>query len=237
VRNIVGTEYSKTEAARAARAKDFRAFSSKQFYSRLIVQAYAAEGYQLVRDPNFCTPQELLESGLLAQIADATVKISDDEVRFWEDEENTRDVTGEALSVVLTEIRKKDRTVQAFRDIGRFVALNPQEDAWVEALLTSSGYLGSWRVHIDSHPWRFDLSLMERQTGDVRWYCEATLEGEARDDNRYTKSLAGLQYDLDRWPRKTLEALIILYRILVAQHAKRVDVATERLRRHPPGND
>jgi hypothetical protein len=144
VRNIVGTEYSKTEAARAARAKDFRAFSSKQFYSRLIVQAYAAEGYQLVRDPNFCTPQELLESGLLAQIADATVKISDDEVRFWEDEENTRDVTGEALSVVLTEIRKKDRTVQAFRDIGRFVALNPQEDA-CPSILTRVSTPGIWK--------------------------------------------------------------------------------------------
>jgi Permuted papain-like amidase enzyme, YaeF/YiiX, C92 family len=63
-RNIVGTEYSKTEAARAARAKDFRAFSSKQFCSRLIAQAYAAEGYQLVRDPNFCTPQELLDRPL-----------------------------------------------------------------------------------------------------------------------------------------------------------------------------
>src|SRR3546814_10434296 len=61
LRSKIGARYSALEAVRAVLPGQRRA-SRKQFCSRLIAQAFAAAGIQLVARPNFCSPAKLEKS-------------------------------------------------------------------------------------------------------------------------------------------------------------------------------
>ncbi|MGO7273946.1 YiiX/YebB-like N1pC/P60 family cysteine hydrolase [Rhizobium ruizarguesonis] len=233
VRSKIGSEYSYTEAARAWRKRG-KKFSSKQFCSRLVAQGYAEAGHKLVHEPNFCTPGQLSTSLLLVEVPDATVEVSDDEVAFWKNYTSGTDLMHEIQNKVLKGARRLDRKIQDFNDLGRFVIENPQHDIAVAALYAGSGYLDFWRYDLELHPWHYDLAQMEAITlqDAVRAYCLSTVNGDSRDNNRYTHTLAVYQDAHRKWPRQTLAMLIQLYTTLVANHAKRCDVAKEWLDRH-----
>jgi hypothetical protein len=233
VRSKIGSEYSYTEAARAWRKRG-KKFSSRQFCSRLVAQGYAEAGHKLVHEPNFCTPGQLGISPLLVEVPDATVEVTDDEVAFWKNYISGTDLMHEIQNKVLKGARKLDRKIQDFNDLGRFVIENPQHDIAVAALYVGSGYLDFWRYDLELHPWHYDLAQMEAipLQDAVRAYCLYTVNGDTRDDNRYTHTLAVYQDAHRKWPRQTLAMLIQLYTTLVANHAKRCDVAKEWLDRY-----
>jgi hypothetical protein len=233
VRSKVGSEYTYTEAARAWRKRG-KKFSSRQFCSRLVAQGYAEAGHRLVHEPNFCTPGQLGASPLLVEVPNATIEVSDDEVAFWESHTSATDLMHEISLKVLKGARKFDKKIQDFNDVGRFVIENPQHDIAIGALYAGTGYLDFWRYDINLHPWHYDLALMEAipNQNAVRDYCLSTENGDSRDDNRYTVSLATYKSAQAQWPRQTIAMLINLYKTLVANHAKRFDVATDWLNRH-----
>jgi hypothetical protein len=224
VRSNVGTQYSLIEAARSPLGGDGEA-SAKQFCSRLVAQAYELSGHRLVASANFCTPNELLNSALLEQVQNCTEPVEDAEVDFWQSGNMSPvDHTMEPLNIVLKQIRKIDNGVQSFQDIGHFVMRHPEHDDAVNRLFQGSGYLSAWKQDFEEFPWRYSNEEIEKMP-DVGRYVEATLKGDPRNSNRFTKSLAGLRSDYNRAPRKTLASLIELYERLVDQHAKRYDAA------------
>lgn len=235
VRNIVGSEYSVKEALKAGMGVGDK-FSSKQFCSRLIAQAYHRFGYELVDNQNYCTPADLLWSEMLAEIAQPTKDVSDDEARFWEEENNDADIAQSAMDRVLTCIRAIDPSVQTLNDIGRFVIRYPEHDSFVASSFEQSGYLDLWDHDLKEHPWRYDLQQMEREQSQpgVLAYCLGTMRAEPRDDNRFTKSLAGYQISNASCPRETFRRLIGLYTKLADLHARRIDTARQWLRKYPP---
>jgi hypothetical protein len=234
VRQIIGSEYTVHEAIKSAFGGS-KNFSAKQFCSRLIAQAYDRHGYKLVNNANYCTPGDLFRSDLLTEVGGATRYISDREVEFFE---NNRGGTLEALTTatnfILDGARKMDPKIQTFTDVGRLVAEHPEYDDAVQELYKASGYLDVWNIDYDENPWRWDIVQMEQvpDQSSVRSYCLATLKTEPRDDNRFTKTLAGYQLHHSLYPRKTFAALVELYKKLVNLHALRVDTATRWLEKH-----
>lgn len=231
VRERVGTQYGYVEAAKSGFGGGTKT-STRQFCSRLVAQAYRKFGYNIVGDADFCTPAGLLDSELLEDVIGCTATVPDGEFRFWQDERlSPVDHSMEALTTVLKAIRTIDPSVQAFQDIGRFVMVRREYDEAVDALLHSSGFVGSWRHDLEDHPWRFDKALIERMEG-IEAYCAVTMMGEPRDDNRFTRSLAGIRSDYGRCRRETLKSLMSLYERLADLHAKRIDAAAFWLKKN-----
>lgn len=233
VRSKVGSEYSYIEAARAWRERG-RKFSSRQFCSRLVAQGYSEAGHKLVQEPNFCTPGQLRNSPLLVEVPNATVDVSDGEVEIWANHTSGTDIMHQIQNQVLDGARKLNPSIQDFNDLARFVIENPQHDVVIAALYAESGYLNFWRYDVELNPWHYDLAGMEAipPQDEIRKYCLSTVSGDAPDDNRFTQSLAAYEEAHRKWPRLTLAQLVQLYKILVANHATRYDVAARWLQRH-----
>lgn len=65
-RSLVGTRYSLIEAA-ASSIPEFwkhsgKRASKRQFCSRLVAQAYASAGVSIVKNPDYCTPDDIKQS-------------------------------------------------------------------------------------------------------------------------------------------------------------------------------
>lgn len=233
VRGTVGTEYSIIEAMKAA-SERWKEASSKQFCSRLVAQAYRAEGYLLVPNPDYCAPGAFLKSDILDPVDNATVDVSDEEAEAIASIPNTPDLMRSTTNAVLRGVRKFDRQVQTWSDIGKFVSENPQHDLAVRDTIVSSGFLDLWDDDLKRYPWRYDAVLMNGMPSNdgLREYCRATMLAEPRDDNRFTKSLAGLKLNHAVYPRATFAVLIDLYERLSELHRLRIDAASQWLSRN-----
>lgn len=79
VRSKVGTEYNKVEAIRSPVGWG-KTYTARQFCSRLIAQSYEKFGHPLVKNANYCTPEDLLKSQDLIQVKNPTVEVTAEEI-------------------------------------------------------------------------------------------------------------------------------------------------------------
>jgi hypothetical protein len=236
VRERIGSEYTTWEAGRAWPGLGKKG-TSKQFCSRLIAQAYAANGFDLVKNTNFCTPKKLLKSAKLIKVVDATVDVTDEEVQAWQTHPSGLDLMRQSTNHILDGTRKIDKSIQTLSDVDTLVLEHSEHDETIMQLYVESGFLHVWETDHKINPWHCDAKLMEdlgsRQPDDVRWYCESTLSEGSRTDNRYVTNANIYQYYQSMRPRQTIVMLIAFYQMLAERHANRLDVVENWLRRHP----
>lgn len=233
VRERVGSEYSTWEAARAWKGLGQHG-SPKQFCSRLVAQAYAASGFELVENTDFCAPNDLLNSDQLIKVENATVDVNDEEVEKWQKHPSGLDLMRQSTNHILIGAREIDSSIQHLSDVDRLVLEHPEHDETIMQLYVESGYLEVWKIDHEVNPWHYDPKLMEelgnRQPEDVRWYCTNTLSKESRTENRFIQNARVYQHYQSIRPRRTILMLLAFYQMLAEQHAVRLDVAENWLR-------
>jgi hypothetical protein len=226
VRSVVGTQYSIWEAARAPLGGR-GASSRKQFCSRLVAQAYATAGINLVRDPNYCTPEDIRRSVLLHDLGQVTVPVDASEEARWRTIMDLPQIMRDATNAILSGARQKDPAVQNFNDLHRYLEAHPEDDDFVHSLYQESGYLDLWHIECEKNPWHYDLRLMRifaAVGGDVADYCRSTLE-EDDGNHRFVVNHAGYVVYAARTGLRTFVALKNLYEILASLHGQRLRVA------------
>ncbi|UWQ59327.1 hypothetical protein K3722_04150 [Leisingera caerulea] len=235
VRERIGSEYSTLEAARAWQGLG-KSCTPKQFCSRLVAQAYAKNGFDLVMNTNFCTPKDLLESTQLIEVEGATVDVTDEEFKAWQQHPSGLDLMQQSTNHILNGARKIDSSIQTLSDVDKLVLEQPEHDEAIKQLYIDSGYLEVWKIDHEINPWHYNTELMEdlgsRQPEDVRRYCEGTLSEGSRTDNRYVQNATTYRYYQSMRPRQTILLLMAFYQMLAENHGKRLDVAEDWLRRH-----
>ena len=225
VRQVVGTEYTKKEAV-LTRLGGSADFSQKQFCSRLVAQAFASVGIQLVKDPNYCSPEELKKSPLLMIIEPCWLTLSEEEAAAWEANPDATQTMRDVTNVVLDAVRTKDASVQSLNDIDFHLIKYPGNDDFVLAAFESSGFMEVWKEQLVKNPWLYDLAEMQKAPVDQMIdYCESTLADEAKGPNRYIVNHAGYMLRSKQYGLKTFVAMEHLYGILAREHRKRVEVA------------
>jgi hypothetical protein len=180
VRAQVGTQYSRREAI-STRFGGARAWSRKQFCSRLVAQAYASVGIKLVDDPNFCSPADIKHSPALAEIPSPTISISANETKFWNERQSLPEKMAAATNAVLDGARVKNKDIQNLNDLDLHLVKYPEDDEFVCGLLETSGYLTLWRFNLEVNPWQYDLRLMNAHAArDSRMeeYCRDVVLNE-----------------------------------------------------------
>lgn len=237
-RSEIGTRYSRTEAARSVFGGP-KPRNNRQFCSRLIARAYHSVGIQLVPDHDYCSPEDLRVSPLLLELTDLTEPVTDDEIARRDSRANPIKMMHDAQNMVLGVARRLDTSVENFQDLDRLVRNHPEMDRTIAQAYRDSGYLELWKNELQTHPYRYDLGLMESiqdtvKLSDLRSYCINTIREAYSGGIRYSVNLAYYQDAQKDAERKTLGLLIKLYEKLVQNDQRRCEVARSWLLNHYP---
>ncbi|OWY40053.1 hypothetical protein CEK28_04780 [Xenophilus sp. AP218F] len=153
-RSNIGTGYSMGEAGLSIFDVESGG-SRKQFCSRLVARAFEEAGIRLVKNPNYCTPDDLKQSSLLSFVDGViqSISMADFRSRGKDSVQEMRDVT----KALLSEIRKIAPNVESINDINDFLIGNSKMDGEIAQIFVKSGYLDLWRNDEALYPWRYDL--------------------------------------------------------------------------------
>lgn len=232
LRGKIGTRYSETQAALTLVPAKLEA-DRQQFCSRLVAQAFAAAGIDLVANPDFCSPGTLKQSKLLVSIDNATVPVTPEEIAFFDGRTDMPQLMLEATNALLDGARAYDPAIEDFDDLNRFVASHAEQDEAMCDILERSGYLEIWKIEKAKNPWQYDLDLMncEPERGMAE-YCWDVLRNEGPQTNRYLHNRGGYDSFVRQFGRLYFRMMAELYDTLAALHTQRVDVAKRWLESH-----
>lgn len=232
MRGHIGTQYSAREAV-LARVGGARKWSTKQFCSRLVAQAFASVGIHLVSDPNYCSPADIKASPLLVTVQEATKLVSADDLAAWQETDDVPQRMRSAINAVLDGARDKDPEIQTFNDLCRHLVDHPDQDAFFRRLLESSGYLSLWQIERNRNLWQYDLALMNAApNAEVEGYCWKTLDGEKGEPNRFIVNRGAYTLLSREHGLEYFRVMADLYERLAVLHRQRVEVAAMWLETH-----
>ncbi len=239
-RSEIGTRYSKREAVRSVIAST-KPRNGREFCSRLVARAYASAGIELVKDSDYCTPEELRRSVMLEEIHDATETVSREELAAWRHRPDAIRMMQDSQNAVLTVARGLDKSVENFSDVDRIVRDHPEWDRAIAQAYRDSGYLDHWRHEQRINPWHYDIDAMEAITRDdrlqdLRAYCIGTVRDEHCGGERFAVNLRHYEDAEKVSGRETLRQLIALYQNLVNSDETRRATARTWLGRHFPAD-
>jgi len=231
VRGRIGTRYSKTEAALTALGGASSA-SRKQFCSRLVAQAYASAGLDLVADPDYCTPEQLKNSARLIAVHDAVRDVSEEEIKLWDGIHDKPKRMRDATNSLLSGARAKNAHIENVNDIDHHLQVTPGDDAYFADLYKKSGYLTVWIDEYKRNRWQYDFqSMIDAPITDEAkiQYCENLLGDDEEGLVRFEVNRAGYSLLFEEFPLETFRQLKILYEKLVELHLNRRQTAARWL--------
>jgi Permuted papain-like amidase enzyme, YaeF/YiiX, C92 family len=239
-RSEIGTRYSTREAVRTIVART-KPRNGREFCSRLVARAYSSVCIELVRDPDYCTPDELRRSTLLDEIHGVTEDVSQEELAAWRQRPDAIKMMRDSQNAVLSVARGLDKSVENFTDIDRLVREHPAWDGAIAQAYRDSGYLDLWRHEQRINPWHYDIAAMEALTRvdtlqDLRAYCIGTVRDEHSGGERFAVNLRHYEDAEKVGGRETLRQLIALYQNLVSSDEARRATARTWLGRHFPAD-
>lgn len=160
-RGQVGSLYSIKEALRTKLLKNSSkpAKTKKQFCSRLVAQAYGAAGIELTSNPDYCSPQDLLDSKLLREVGGVVKIASKEDIEFSKTENRplknfistykflraTRELAACAHFALNTQ-----------NDVADFLIKHPEYDIEVCKYFEESGYLDAYKDEKETNPYRYN---------------------------------------------------------------------------------
>jgi hypothetical protein len=158
-RGEIGKEYSVREALAAKSSVSDPELLNRQFCSRLVAQSYAHAGLKLVPNPDYCSPQDILESSELEVVSGCVRKAAKEEVEITKTESPLETQT-KITNSILKQARKLAKTdIQGITGLTQFVIDNPGFDSGILKIVEKSGYLGMWYRDVENCPWRYDSGI------------------------------------------------------------------------------
>jgi len=121
-RQKIGTEYSLEEAKLALLEKQKKANEpNRQFCTRFVAQAYQSAGVNIVENPDYCTPEDLINSEFLVEIKEALRKATEAEIKFAKSESPLKKQQ-KIHNEIFKEARKISNTdIQTFEQLSKYV--------------------------------------------------------------------------------------------------------------------
>ncbi len=154
-RNNIGKEYSLKEAIKTVIPK-LKINLDRQFCSRLVAQSYNKSHNNIVKDVNYCSPQEIYESKQLIIIKDIVRKASEIEIEFTKSD-NPIEKQENITNSLLAEIRKiTSSDIQTMDEISTFLISNNEYDLAITDIIQKSGYLIMYEYEMGKNLWRYD---------------------------------------------------------------------------------
>lgn len=160
-RQKVGTEYSSLDEAKMAvtHTTESSKEPNRQFCSRFVAQAYQQSGITLVDNPDYCLPEDILNSPLLQQVEEPLYEANPQEVAFASETETPLTNQTRILNGIFNAARDlTGEDIQSFEQLSQYVIDHPDKDQACTDIVRSSGYLEMWRGDIERNPWHYDIT-------------------------------------------------------------------------------
>lgn len=157
-RTLIGTEYSPAEARRSVRETDSPAVeTNRQYCSRLVAVAYQSAHVILVKNPDYSTVKDLLDSEQLSHIDNILRKASDQEVEYANEKNTLIEKQMNDTNQILEQARiATQKDIQDFSQLTDFMQHNPGFDKSISDIIKSSGYLDNWQIEMEKNSFHYN---------------------------------------------------------------------------------
>jgi hypothetical protein len=165
LRSKVGTLYSIKEASIAGKKeRPEQTKTQMQFCSRLIAQAYAHIGRNIVKNPDYCQPAELEHSDSLNIVPFMILKATKKEIDFastknhvYENQLSTYDWLNKTRAYAVSKF--KYHKIISHQDVMNFIIKYPNAGTDVCKFIKKSGYLENYKTEIENNLYRINANL------------------------------------------------------------------------------
>ena len=177
VRQRVGNRYSKEEARRILHRPDSAVECDRQTCTRLVANAYREAGIQIVENPDYCLPQEILESDKLYRVESPLKEATENDIAFAESN-SVLNNQHEAYKQMLERSREilNEDFVQDESSLNQGVSMHPDKALEVAEVIRESGYLNLIDIDKIHNPWHYDSNLFVDHYGDESLEATKQLE-------------------------------------------------------------
>lgn len=243
-RDAAGMPYSVKEAISSVQPQQRKKGSRKEFCSRMVARAYEAAGIKLVKNSDFCTPEDLKNSELLEHVENSFILLSDEEYGHKKKIKDTTEGMRGVINLLLQKIRKLDPSVQSLADIDELLTKRPELDSSIAKAHKSSGFLDYYRIELERFPWRYNTTLivqyyhqLDDSSALIR-YCNDTIQQhECGDFKHWEVNLEIYRFRHEQCAFETYRLLCDLYEMLCFYHQKRIRAASTLISLYGEGFD
>lgn len=224
-RRMIGMAYSTKEAKISHLTNELESKEpNRQFCTRFVAKSYESAGVNIVNNPNYCTPEDLLQSNKLIKIDNCLRLANEKEIEFA-NSENPLEKQTEIHNAILVKARElTGNDVQTFEQINESIVKIPEIDIEMSEFVKASGYLVMMEMDEQVNPQHYSAEKMIEYYRDPEVIFKvamkfATTESQTRE--RLEMTIAHL-IQLDKlYPRNYFKMEIELYRKLIAYSYKR----------------
>lgn len=154
----IGTEYSIKEAIRT-KLEGKEQKENRQFCSRLVAQSYEKAGLKIVKNSEYCTPNELYRSEHTHEIKDC-LKVASERDILIANSPNKIDLISQNTNDMFSKIRSlTQKDIQNTEQLIRFIVENPEYDQSITKLHEESGFLNNWHNFVRPYHYNYDEFL------------------------------------------------------------------------------
>lgn len=224
-RRMIGMAYSTNEAKVSHLTNELDAKEpNRQFCTRFVAKSYESAGIDIVDNPNYCTPENVLKSDKLITVKNCLRLANEKEIEFA-NSENPMEKQTEIHNLIFAkgrEITGKD--IQTFEQLNECIVEIPEIDNEISEFVKASGYLDMMEKDEKVNPQHYNAEQMIDYYKDPEVIFAvamkfATTESHTRE--RLEMTIAHL-IQLDKlYPRTYFKMEIELYRKLIAYSYKR----------------
>ena len=161
-RQLIGQRYSLAEVKKVLNPKYNKAISiNEQFCSRYVAQVYSAAGYEIVKTPDYCSPNAILRSRNLEKASNVIKKLTKEEIEIFSEPAEEINIMHHLTNIVLSNTSKlTGEYISDFPTLNTFLILNQKYDREFSQIFLNSGYLDFWKNEKTVQPENFDSELL-----------------------------------------------------------------------------
>lgn len=234
-RITIGTEYSPSEARLSNKEKDITAKNpNRQFCTRFVAQAYLNAGIKIVSNPDYCTPEEVLQSPLL-QIKSNFLKQATQEEIIYAQEENTVLIKQMDIHNEIFESARNifNYDIQNFPNLEEYILLNhnkKQEIDKITQIIEASGYLTLWQIDVQKNPGYYDYSFFLSHFVGINNRKKVANFLISTDNSRFFANLEAAKIRYSYFQQRYFLIMIALYETLINLSQIKINVGLQALK-------
>ncbi|OOE86854.1 hypothetical protein BZG73_03160 [Salinivibrio siamensis] len=169
-RNLSGSLYNIPEAGASLIFNKFNkdAVTSDQFCSRLVAQSYQQAGLSIVKNVDYCSPENIHKSDKLVKINGCTRQALEKEIEFANSEDPIKENqkrTFEWLNKSRGDFAEKGIVIQSENDVQQALMNHPELDSKICEYVIDSGYLEHYDFDKKVNPHRYNLESFLTKAG------------------------------------------------------------------------
>ncbi|MGC1067919.1 YiiX/YebB-like N1pC/P60 family cysteine hydrolase [Pantoea agglomerans] len=132
--------------------------SKKQFCSRLVAQSFKAAGINLVENPNYCSPKQIMKSNFFHEAPDLIKVANEQEISFLLKPNPIQKIEDSTVSMIKHIRKSYGEKIQTIHDIIKLLIIHPEADDPVTSFAHKFGYFKHALFDLDINPWRYDTN-------------------------------------------------------------------------------